>query len=51
MKGKTDINRNEGKGFLSNYPVGTYRLLYDKMVIVFSYIKISSFKSKMTKTH
>ena len=30
MKDKADINRIEGKGFLSNYPVGTYRLLYDK---------------------
>jgi len=30
MKDKSDINRIEGKGFLSNYPVGTYRLLYDK---------------------
>jgi len=51
MTGKADINRIEGDEFLSSYPVGTYRLLFDKIGYVFSYIKISSFRSKMTKTH
>jgi len=30
MKGKTDINKNEGEEFLSNYSVSTYCVLYDK---------------------
>ena len=49
MTGKADINRIEGDEFLSSYPVGTYRLLFDKIGYVFSYIKISSFRSKISQ--
>jgi len=31
MKGKTDINRRDGKKFLSAYPVDKYRRLYNKI--------------------
>jgi len=35
MKGKTDINRRDGKEFLSAYPVDKYRRLYNKNVYYF----------------
>jgi hypothetical protein len=50
MKGKTDSNRNEGEEFLSTYPVDNIVFCIIKWCFVFSYINISYFRPKMTRT-